>query len=321
MMTLSDSKDSKRSDLMQRVTDQLIEALERGTVPWRKPWTGYGPPRNAATGRHYHGVNILLLMLRQLAGEFEYPLWLTLRQANELGGRVRKGERGQLVVFAKRTTREVRNERTGEVEEKSRFVWRPFWVFNVAQLEGVSFAMPEPPARVVAPIEAAEAVWAGYRDAPQVRRVGDRALYLRPPKDEIRMPPRERFESDTAYYQVLFHEGIHSTGAAHRLNRSTLEQAGVFGDQNYSQEELVAEIGSAMLMAHVGLVPDYANSAAYIRGWLAALQNDRRLIVRAAKEAERAVHHIAPKTNQAHVAPGSIKDEGDATLVEGGSAA
>jgi antirestriction protein ArdC len=226
-------------------------------------------------------------------------LWLTLRQANELGGRVRKGERGQLVVFAKRLVEEVRNERTGEVEEKSRPVWRPFWVFNVAQLEGVTFALPAPAERLVAPIEAAETIWTQYANAPPVRHVGDRAVYRRPPKDEIHMPKRDWFESATAYYQVLFHEGVHSTGAAHRLNRSTLEQAGMFGDANYSQEELVAEIGGAMLMAHAGLVPDYANSAAYIRGWLSALRNDRRLLLRAASAAERAVHYIAPTTDEA----------------------
>jgi antirestriction protein ArdC len=304
---MSESKDSKRPDLMQRVTDQLIEAMEEGRVPWRKPWTEYGPPRNAATGRHYHGVNILLLTLRQQAGEFEYPLWLTLRQANERGGRVRKGERGQLVVFSKRTTEEVRNEKTGEMEEKSRFMWRPFYVFNVAQLEGVEFIAPSPPARVVSPIEAAEAVWAGYRTAPPLHHGGDRAFYRRPPRDEIHMPRRERFESDAAYYETLFHEAVHSTGASHRLNRSTLEQAGVFGDANYSQEELVAEIGSAMLMAHAGLTPDYRNSAAYLQGWLRALKDDRRLIVRASKEAERAVHYIAPASDQEDATPGATQ--------------
>lgn len=296
---MSERKDSSRSDLMQRVTDQLIEAMEKGTVPWRRPWTTHGPPRNAATGRHYHGVNILLLTLRQLGQEYEYPLWLTLRQANERGGRVRKGERGQMIVFATRRTEEVRNETTGEVEEKSRRFWRPFWVFNVAQLEGVSFALPSPPMRPFTPIEAAARLWAGYRGAPRVRHVGDRAVYLRPPKDEIHMPAPERFESDAAYYRALLHEGVHSTGAKHRLNRSTLEQAGKFGDANYSQEELVAEIGSAMLMAHAGLVPDYENSAAYLQGWLEALHNDRRLIVRAAAQAERAVHYMAPATEDA----------------------
>lgn len=300
---MSDSKDSKRPDLMQRVTDQLIEAMEQGRVPWRRPWATYGPPRNAGTGRHYHGVNILLLTLRQQVEEYEYPLWMTLRQANERGGRVRKGEKSQLVIFSKRTTEEVRNEKTGAMEEKSRFIWRPFFLFNVAQLEGVEFVAPKPPARAVVPIEAAESVVAGYRDAPPVRHVGDRAVYRRPPRDEVHMPRRERFESDEAYYETLFHELVHSTGAAHRLNRATLEQAGMFGDENYSQEELVAEVGSAMLMAHAGLVPDYRNSAAYLQGWLRALRDDRRLIIRAAREAERAVHYIAPSSDDAAAVP------------------
>ena len=307
---MSDSKDSNRPDVFQRVTDQLLEAMEAGRIPWRKPWTDLGAHRNVLTGHAYNGVNTLLLQVRALVSEYEYPLWLTLRQANQLGGRIRKGEKSQEIIFAQRkevaagATAAPQDEETadtgaaqqGRARPRVRFVWRSFRVFNVAQVDGIAFAVPKP-ARVNDPIEAAEALWRGYAAAPKVVHQGGRAFY-RPATDTITMPARDWFESPSAYYETLFHEGIHSTGAEHRLNRSTLAQATFFGDQNYSQEELVAEIGACLLMARAGLEPDIQNSAAYLRGWTRRLREDKRLVVMAAKQAEKAALHIAPAPPQ-----------------------
>lgn len=137
----------------------------------------------------------------------------------------------------------------------------------------------------------AEAVWGGYAERPGLVHTGSQAFYSHA-MDMIAMPPKASFEGTSAYYQVLFHEAIHSTGAKKRLNRSTLTQAGKFGDANYSQEELVAEMGGAMLLARAGLEPAYANSAAYIRGWLKALNDDKRLVVVAAQQAEKAARYV-----------------------------
>lgn len=304
---MSESKDSNRPDLFQRVTDQLLEAMEEGRVPWRRPWTDLGPHRNVATGRAYNGVNALLLQVRSLVEGYEYPLWLTLRQANQLGGRVRKGAKSQEIVFCQRKEAPASEaEGAGEEEDlegarRVRFVWRSFRVFNVAQVEGVTFAVPKPVARHD-PIEAAEALWRGYAGAPQVVHKGDRAFYSIL-TDVITLPERDRFESAAAYYETKFHEAVHSTGAKHRLDRKTLSQASFFGDANYSHEELVAEIGACLLMARAGLEPDIKNSAAYIRGWASKLKQDKRLIVMAAKQAERAALYIAPDKATPATAP------------------
>jgi antirestriction protein ArdC len=271
------------------VTARMIDALENGVVPWRKPWTSMGAHRNLSSGREYRGINVFLTSLSAMRGGYEYPLWLTMRQANTLGGRVRAGERGTLVVFWEPRVDIKKNDK-GEEEKVRRLIFKKYYVWNVEQIDGL--VLPEVPKPAGAgEHDGADSLWASYDGAPAVRHGGDAAFYA-PALDAIHMPPRSRFESTSAYYQVLFHEGIHSTGAKHRLNRSTLTQAGRFGDANYSQEELVAEMGGAMLLARAGLEPAYANSAAYLRGWLNALNDDKRLVVVAAQNAEKAARYV-----------------------------
>ena len=278
-----------RRDVYADVTEKMLDALENGVVPWRKPWTTMGAHRNLISGREYRGINVFLTSLSAMRGGYSYPLWVTMKQANRLGGRVRAGERGTMVVFWEPRV-DVRKLDNGEEEERRRLVFKKYYVWNVEQVTGL--VLPElPEAAGAGSHEGAESLWGGYADKPLLSHGGSAAFYASA-VDAIQMPPKATFESTSAYYQVLFHEAIHSTGAKSRLNRSTLTQAGRFGDPNYSQEELVAEMGGAMLLARAGLEPAYENSGAYLRGWLKALQDDKRLVVVAAQAAEKAARYV-----------------------------
>ena len=278
-----------KRDIYVEVTERMMEALENGMVPWRKPWTSMGAHRNLITGREYRGINVFLTALSAMRGGFVRPQWLTMKQANTLGGRVRAGQKGTMVIFWKPDVYVRRNE-AGEDEELRRLILKKYYVWNVEQVDGLT--LPELPTPAGAPShEGAEAAWAGYADKPGLLHGGSAAFYTAG-MDAIQMPPRGAFEGTNEYYQVLFHESIHSTGARHRLNRSSLTQAGKFGDANYSQEELVAEMGGAMLLARAGLEPAYENSGAYLRGWLKALNSDARLVVVAAQQAEKAARYV-----------------------------
>ena len=278
-----------RKDVYADVTEKMMDALENGVVPWRKPWTTMGGHRNLASGREYRGINVFLTSLSAMRGGYSYPLWLTMKQANRLGGRVRAGEKGTMVVFWEPRV-DVRKLDNGEEEERRRLVFKKYYLWNVEQISGL--VLPElPTAEGASSHEGAERVWKGYADRPLISHGGSAAFYA-PGLDAIQMPPKATFEGTSAYYQVLFHEAIHSTGAKTRLNRSTLTQAGRFGDANYSQEELVAEMGGAMLLARAGLEPAYENSGAYLRGWLKAFNEDKRLVVVAAQAAEKAARYV-----------------------------
>lgn len=267
----------------------MLDALESGLVPWRKPWTAMGAHRNLITGREYRGINVFLTALSAMKGAYSYPMWVTMKQANTLGGRVRAGQKGTMVVFWEPRV-DVKKNDAGEEEQVRRLVFKKYYVWNVEQVDGI--ILPEmPEAAGAATHEGADALWEAYRERPGLFHGGSAAFYTAG-LDAIQMPPRASFDGTGAYYQVLFHESIHSTGAKHRLNRSTLTQAGKFGDANYSQEELVAEMGGAMLLARAGLEPAYENSAAYLRGWLKALNDDRRLVVMAAQQAEKAARYV-----------------------------
>jgi antirestriction protein ArdC len=276
---------STRCDPYQEVTDRITAALERGTVPWHRPWSvTQGQPRSL-DGRAYHGINALLLGL----SEFGDPRWGTFKTVQAHGGNVRKGEHGTFVVFFKPL--EVKD--AGAPNGKRTVpMLRHFHVFNVDQCDGLEVEPLGAVARDIEPIDAAETVLADYVDAPTVSHSGDRACYSQA-TDHVQMPARERFESAETYYLTLWHELAHSTGHESRLARSDLAEFERFGDASYSREELCAEIGSAMIAARFGIVqPDIEQSAAYVAGWLRALRDDRRLIVSAASRAQKAADRI-----------------------------
>jgi antirestriction protein ArdC len=272
-------------DPYQEVTDRICAALAAGTVPWRRPWNiELGQPRSI-DGRPYNGVNALLLGL----SEFGDPRWGTFRAIKEHGGRVRRGERGAFVVFYKPL--KVHDDDAPDGVRTVPFL-RHFHVFNVEQADGLDLPPLNSGPREVPPIEAPDAVLAGYPNAPRVSHGGDRASYSRA-IDHVSMPQREAFESSASYYLTLWHELTHSTGHESRLARSDLAEFERFGDASYSREELCAEIGSSMIAARVGVIePDTGQSAAYIAGWLKALRGDRKLIVSAASRAQKAADWI-----------------------------
>ena len=276
-----------RRDAYAAITDRIVSALERGTVPWRAPWRARGH-RNALSGRPYRGINLLVLAITALEQDYDDPRWLTYRQAASRGGHVRRGEHGTQVVLWKWIERE--GSVTEEAAERYPLL-RLFTVFNVVQCEDLALSAHDA-AIPLDPLVEAEAIAAGYHGGPPVICDAESAYYL-PSRDEVHLPPRESFRDAHGYYATLFHELAHSTGHPSRLNREGYQSAARFGSEIYSREELVAEFAAAFLGQEAGIDPSRVEqSAAYIASWLRALRDDRRLAVVAAGQAQRAADHI-----------------------------
>ena len=279
------------------ITEKITELLEAGTIPWQRPWSVAGMPRNLVSLRPYRGINVWLLS----ASKYVSPFWLTFRQANELGGHVRQGEHGQMVVFWKidRIVNDAEMEPAADnsaaEEARRRFVLRYFRVWNLEQCElptTVHDRLPTIEAHQHDPIEAAERIVREMPNAPVIQYSGSKAFYS-PITDRITLPPRELFASTEEIYACLLHECLHATGHPLRLNRNSLTEAAPFGSPSYAAEELVAEMGAAYLCAEAGISPAVVeNQAAYISGWLAKLRNDKRLVVLAAAQAQKAADYI-----------------------------
>jgi antirestriction protein ArdC len=287
------------------ITDRIVKLLEAGSVPWHKPWanreTGADAfPRNAISKRHYRGINVFILASQSYGS----PYWLTYKETLKLGGHVRRGEHGTPIVFWKWLSKDI-EKADGEIEKRHFPMLRYYTVFNAEQTEGCRLpadakdgVTPEPSLN---PIEACEAVYANMPNRPRLEHGATMAItrgrrpeaYYSPGADTVVMPRREAFDSPEFYYSVLFHELTHSTGAAHRLNRPTLNQALKFGDTNYSKEELTAEMGASFLAGHTGIEQvTLANNAAYLASWIQALKGDAKLVIVAAAAAQKAVDFI-----------------------------
>lgn len=281
---VSDCKD--RRDAYAVITERIVEQLERGVIPWDRPWksvSGDGP-MSLSTMRPYRGVNVLLLGCAAMAKGYTSPFWTTFKQAKERGGSVRKGEKATPVVLWKPVPRKP--EEGSDDDPGSYLLLRYYSVFNVEQCDGLDVPALEP-LPPFDPIERAETVLGSMRARPTVKHGGDRAYYS-PNLDYVQMPIPQSFEAPDAYYAVLAHELVHSTGHASRLNRKGIEASAPFGSETYSREELVAEIGSAFVMSHCGIDPNIPRSAAYVASWLKALRDDRRMIATAAAQAAKA---------------------------------
>jgi antirestriction protein ArdC len=282
------------------VTERIVKLLEQGVIPWRRPWSAGGAPRNLVSKKVYRGVNFFLLS----ATKYVSPYWLTLRQANELGGSVRKGEHGEIVVFWKvengrKKEDESETDATERIDEsdksRRRFVLRFYRVYNLEQCElpqAVTDKLPKIETYQHDPIEAAERIIANMPNPPAIEYGGTKAFYS-PSADRITLPPRELFSSAEEFYATLNHEAAHSTGHPKRLNRDSIAEAAPFGSPTYAAEELIAELSAAYLCAEAGISPAVIeNEAAYLQGWLAKLKSDRRLIVIAAAKAQKAADYI-----------------------------
>ena len=266
-------------DIYAEITNRLIAEMEKGIIPWRKPWQAAGAAISHTTGKPYSLLNQMLL---GRAGEY-----LTYKQVQQEKGYVRKGEKASMVVFWKWLDKE--DEETGEAKQIP--FLRYYNVFHVDQCEGINPKYTTANPHNANTDAAAEAVIAGYVKREGVRlehQEGDRAFY-QPSTDRIVLPMLKQFAETAEYYGTAFHEMVHSTGHPNRLNR--LDATAYFGSDAYSKEELVAEIGAAALVNHAGLETDksFRNNAAYLQNWLQVLKNDKRFIVSAAGKADKAV--------------------------------
>jgi len=274
------------------VTEKIVKLLEQGIVPWRRPWTSTGLPRNLVSKKPYRGVNVFLLS----ASKYVSPFWLTMHQANELGGHIRKGEESTAIVFwkideAKQSTEDL------DADEKTRrrFLLRFYRVWNLEQCElpqSVLDKLPKMETHQHDPIEAVEKIIAGMPNPPEIVRGGSKAFYSLL-TDRITLPPRELFISAEEEAATETHELIHSSGSEKRLAREGICEAAPFGSPVYSKEELTAELGAAYLCAEAGISNAViANQAAYVAGWLEKLRDDRELLIHAAAQAQKAADFI-----------------------------
>jgi len=273
-------------DTYTLITDRIIAELESGTIPWHKPWTCAQPAISHTTGKAYSLLNQLLLGGR--SGEY-----LTFNQAKKEGGRVKKGEKANMVVFWKWL--KVEDEDTGE--EKEVPFLRYFSVFHVDQCEGISPRFRASEALPVDPAEAndaAEDIIADYLHRSGVHLISRESseAFYQPATDTVVLPMRKQFADTAEYYSTAFHELTHSTGHRSRLNRLT--ETARFGSATYSREELCAELGASFILNRLGLETNgsFCNNAAYIDHWLTVLQEDKRLLVTAAGQADKAVRLI-----------------------------
>ena len=282
-------------NIYQTVTDRILQQLEAGVIPWRRTWTT-GLPKSLTTAREYRGVNILLLGATAYTSRY----WLTYRQAQALGGQVRKGQKATFVVYWKwRTPEELkrRQEQTGKTDLAPCV---PFCsaVFNLDQVEGIARPADDVPNQNHQRLEVPDRLFDVMPDKPEIVHAVTKEPAYSPRLDRITLPHLSQFENAASYYETLFHECVHASGHPRRLNRfaiaSTLE-ADRF--ERYSFEELVAETGAAFLCAFAGISnpASQALQASYIAGWSRALRADSRLIVRAASAAQRAADYIRGK--------------------------
>ncbi len=298
---------SARADVYSRVTDQIVAQLEAGTRPWLQPWqaahaAGVVSRPLRFNAMPYRGINVVLLWLAAMRHGFTCPLWMTYRQAGELEGQVRRGEKGSLVVYANTFTRHETDDSGEEREHEVPFL-KSYSVFNAEQIDGLPahyYAQAEPRLHTVERVQRAEQFFG--RTGADIRHGGSMAYYA-PQPDCIQVPAFESFRDAESYYATLAHEVTHWTRHPSRLAREFGRQR--WGDEGYSMEELVAELGAAFLCADLSLTPEVREDhAAYIASWLKVLRNDKRAVFTAAAHAQRAadyLHQLQP-SEVAHAA-------------------
>lgn len=270
------------------ITERIIEKIEStGVLPWKQPWKHYlseGAPQNIVSKKPYRGINTFLLG----CSGFDSPFWMSYKQATDLGGFVRKGEKGTPVVWWNWF------EKTGKDGKSEKIpCLRYYTVFNLDQCECIE--APKLKTSTLSkktPIESCEAIVSGYH-GPSIQHVESRAYYS-PSKDLVNMPLPGSFTTPESYYAVMFHELGHSTGHATRLNRSGIVGASVgFGSDPYAKEELIAEMSSAFLCGYAGISPAIEDqSASYLDSWIKHLRGNSKLILDSVGNAQRSADFI-----------------------------
>lgn len=274
-------------DIYAKVTDRIIEQLEKGTIPWERPWAGDGYAVSHVTGKPYSLLNQFLL-----GNPGEY---VTFEQCKKEGGKIKKGAKARFVVFWKMLDAADKDS-DGNITTKQIPFLRYSNVFNLADTEGLRTKHFEEVHNDNQPVEAAQRVLDAYiaREGIRLEHSNQGGAYYQPAADRIHLPLMEQFVSAEAYYDTAFHECTHSTGHQKRLDRDGVTGHQQFGSMDYSKEELVAEIGACTIINRLGMETEktFRNNAAYIQNWLKALKGDKKLIVTAAGKAEKAVAYI-----------------------------
>ncbi len=285
-----------RLDIKQHVTDTIIAQIEAGTPPWRKPWTG--DTRSASfplrhNGVSYQGINILMLWATAHVRGYNSARWMTFKQALELGGCVKKGEKATKSVFYGSIECEDENAAEGEDGKRCIRFAKTNNVFNADQIEGLPetyYIRPESPRDLGTEADAElDAFFA--RSGAEIITTDDPRAYFHPTKDHIHMPPIATFYSAAGYYGTLAHELTHWACGEKRL----ATQKAHANRKEYAFDELVAEIGACFLSVQLGVEPQFDQSAAYVEGWLRAMKSDKEMIFKAAAEAQKAVDYINEK--------------------------
>ncbi len=272
------------------MNDRILAALEQGIIPWKRPWTGR-LSTNYDTGKEYRGVNILALGIAEMVRGYSNPYWMTFRQAQKHSGHIKRGEKATYIVFSEKKVKEVQKE-DGTKEERVFHFVRSFPVFNWEQTEGVpkkdGVAALDPDRDL---IEVCNSIMSGMPNPPAYRESGSSAYYV-PKEDLVNLPSIGTFRTTEGYAATKFHEYGHATGHESRLNRPGIMTIAAFGGEDYSFEELVAELTSAYLCARNGIDNTLENSSAYIQHWLKALKDDKTMLMKASGKATAAVEYI-----------------------------
>jgi antirestriction protein ArdC len=280
-------------DIYAEITDKIVNVLESGERPWVKPWSaehaaGHITRPLRACGEPYRGINVLNLWMEAMNRGFSAPIWVTYKQAQALGGQVRKGESGSLCVKASTYDKKITDRVTGEDKEIKSFYMKGYTVFNAEQVDGLPekfYALDEPP--VLTKEERLACVDEFFTNTgAEIKHGGSRAYYS-VSTDHIQMPIFEAFRDKESYYATLAHEATHWTKHKTRLDRDLGRKS--WGDEGYAMEELVAELGSAFLSVDLGITPEVREDhAAYIGSWLKVLKNDKKAIFTASSHAQKA---------------------------------
>ena len=298
-----------RRDLYQEVTDKIIEALEKsnGETRWKRPWSilaEHGLPHNGITGRHYSGINVLLLAMEAEQRGFDDPRYFTFKQASQAGFTVRKGAKTMPLYFYKKLETDQPDRETGEIKKQIIPFLTEYRVFNAIDIIGLEPIHNPPPQWQ--PHDVMEKLV--KKLGVNVQYGGTRAFYDIG-NDMIRLPVRGAFPSKDSWAATLCHEISHWTGHPSRKNRAF----GPYGTELYAKEELRAEISSAMLSSYTGIAADIENSAAYVESWIKVLKSDRREIFRAASDATKIVDFMLGR-NQDEA--GTVSETSDAATVQ-----
>ncbi|MDQ0563034.1 antirestriction protein ArdC [Rhizobium mesoamericanum] len=277
---MTGKKSGPRTDIYARITEKIVADLEKGVRPWVQPWSaGNAAGRISRPLRHngapYSGVNVLLLWSEGIARGFSSSTWMTLRQANELGAQIRKGETGATVVYASRFTKTEKDARGDDVERDIPFL-KTYAVFNCDQMEGLPDHFYQRPEPVGHPLERIEHADRFFDNTGAVVRYGGDKAYYAPVTDHIQLPQPEFFKDMASVVAIRAHESLHWTAAPDRLNRDLSRYHKDRGDR--ALEEMIAELGSSFLCADLGIVPELEprpDHASYIKSWLRVLQDPK----------------------------------------------